>query len=128
MIQLVFDAADAREALAENPVSVGYTSHEGAEHADWGDEKLEIVDGTHPVVYPAAGFDANKFTAALYLASSADAESVATTPAGHTGSCGPCEDDLERPGRGRKAFPWIAFEGRWGSCRKPSSTVRRVPT
>ncbi len=29
--------------------------HEGAERAAWGDEKLELVDGTHPVVYPAAG-------------------------------------------------------------------------
>ena len=73
MIQLVFDAADAREALAKRPAKVGYSSHEGAERAAWGDEKLEIVDGTHPVVYPAAGSHANKFTAALYLGSSADA-------------------------------------------------------
>ena len=37
------------------------------------DAKLELVDGTHPVVYPAAGSHANKFTEALYLGSSAEA-------------------------------------------------------
>ena len=73
MIQLDFDAADAREALDEEPVEVGYSSHEGAERAEWGDDKLELVDGTHPVVYPAAGSHANKFTEALYLGSSAEA-------------------------------------------------------
>ncbi len=52
MTQLVFDAADARQALTIDPTEVGYSSHEGAERAAWGDEKLEIVDGTHPVVYP----------------------------------------------------------------------------
>ena len=55
MIQLVFDADDAQEALGQEPVAVGYSSHEGAERADWGDEKLDVVDETHPVVYPAAG-------------------------------------------------------------------------
>ena len=74
MIQLVFDAADAAEALEEDPVEIGYSSHEGAERAAWDDEeKLEIVDRTHPVVYPAAGSHANKFTEALYLGSSAEA-------------------------------------------------------
>ncbi len=62
MIQLVFDADDAADALDERPVEVGYSSHEGAEKAAWDDDKLEIVGGTHPVVYPAAGSHANKFT------------------------------------------------------------------
>ena len=73
MIQLDFDASSAHEALKQDPVAVGYSSHEGAERADWDEDKLEIVDGTHPVVYPAAGWHANKYTAALYLGSSAKA-------------------------------------------------------
>ena len=44
MTQLVFDASDARQALTKTPVEVGYSSHEGAERAAWGDEKLELVD------------------------------------------------------------------------------------
>jgi hypothetical protein len=118
MIQLVFDARDAREALGRRPASVGYSSHEGAERADWGEEKLELVGGTHPVVYPAAGSHANKFTAALYLGSSAEAgvgcddtrgphvairPTVATIPSDATAA--------------RDAFPWITFEGRWGELQ-----------
>ena len=60
MIQLVFDAPDAAAALARGrPAEVGYSPHEGAERAAWGDDKLEVVDGTHPVVYPADGSHAN---------------------------------------------------------------------
>ena len=71
MIQLVFDAADAKEALGRRPAIVGYSQHEGAEQADWGDDKLELVGGTHPVVYPAAGSHANFYEDALFLGSSA---------------------------------------------------------
>jgi hypothetical protein len=119
MIQLLFAAGDAAEAISRPPVAVGYSSHEGAERADWGDEKLELVDGTHPVVYPAAGSHANKFTAALYLGSSAEAgvgcddtlgphieltPDVKTIPSDATEAVG--------------AFPWISFEGRWGELQK----------
>jgi len=118
MIQLLFDARNAGEALEEEPTSVGYSSHEGAEQADWGEDKLELVDGTHPVVYPAAGSHANKYTDALYLGSSAQAgvgcddtqgphvelrPSVKTIPSDRTAA--------------RQAFLWSAFEGRWGELR-----------
>ena len=73
MIQLDFDAADAqRGARRQTPIAVGYSQHEGAERADWGDDKLELVDGTHPVVHPAAGSHANFYGEALYLGSSAE--------------------------------------------------------
>jgi hypothetical protein len=47
MVQLVFDAPDARAALEQEPTSIGYSQHEGAERADWADDKLELVNG-HP--------------------------------------------------------------------------------
>ena len=72
MIQLVFDADRGRGALEQTPVEVGYSQHEGAERAAWGDDKLELVGGTHPVVHPAAGSHANFFDEALYLGSSAE--------------------------------------------------------
>ena len=71
MIQLVFEAEDAREALTQEPVSIGYSQHEGGEAATWGEEKLDLVDGRHPVVYPGAGSHANFFDEALYIGSSA---------------------------------------------------------
>ena len=71
MIQLDFDASTAQTALAQKPALIGYSQHEGAEEAHWGDSKLELVDGTHPVVYPAAGSHANYYDSALYLGRSA---------------------------------------------------------
>ena len=67
MIQVEFAASDAATALTQEPTRVGYSQHEGVEIADWGDVKLEVVDGTHPVVHPAAGSHANYYDAALFL-------------------------------------------------------------
>jgi len=115
MIQLDFDAPSARDALERKPALVGFSQHEGAESAHWGDSKLQIVDGTHPVVYPALGSHANYYTSALHLGRSA-AEGV---------GC----DDTSGPSRQLRpavsvvptqeasylrAYPWLGFEGRWG--------------
>ena len=119
MTQLVFDAKDAGEALTKEPSEVGYSSHEGAERAAWGDEKLEIVDGTHPVVYPAAGSHANKFTAALYLGSSADAGVGCDNTVGPHRELLPVVKTIPSdPAAAESAFPWLAFEGRWGELQK----------
>ena len=119
MTQLVFDAADAREALTKDPAEVGYSSHEGAERAAWGDEKLEIVDGTHPVVYPAAGSHANKFTAALYLGSSADAGVGCDYTLGPHREVKPVVKTIPSDSTAAEsAYPWIVFEGRWGELQK----------
>jgi hypothetical protein len=72
MIQLVFAAADATQALDQAPLEVGYSQHEGLEVARWDDPKLEIVDGSHPVVNAAAGSHANYYDSALYLGTSAE--------------------------------------------------------
>ena len=115
MIQLVFDAPDAEAALAAGPTEVGYSQHEGAERATWGDSKLELVEGTHPVVYPAVGSHANFYEPALYLGRSA-AQGVG------------CDETLEphtdlRPvvavvPAGEDAYlaeyPWLGYLGHWG--------------
>ena len=119
MTQLVFDAADARAALQTSPSEIGYSSHEGAERASWGDDKLEVLDGTHPVVYPAAGSHANKFTAALYIGSSADAGVGCDDTRGPHEALTPIVKTIPSDAAAaRAAFPWIAFEGRWGELQK----------
>ena len=119
MIQLVFEASDAAEALDEEPVAVGYSSHEGAERADWGEDKLEVVDGTHPVVYPAAGSHANKFTEALYIGSSAEqGVGCDDTQGPHVEHRPLVRTVPSDPAAARAAFPWIAFEGRWGELQE----------
>ena len=119
MIQLVFDADDPADALDERPVEIGYSSHEGAEKAAWDDDKLEIVGGTHPVVYPAAGSHANKFTEALYLGSSAEAGVGCDDTQGPHRALTPDVLTIPSdPAAAAAAFPWITFEGRWGELQK----------
>ncbi|HZT85432.1 MAG TPA: hypothetical protein VE984_08445 [Gaiellaceae bacterium] len=71
LIQLDFDAATPAAALRTHPFEVGYSQHAAGERAEWGAAKLELVDGTHPVVYPAEGSHAGYFSGALYLGRSA---------------------------------------------------------
>lgn len=115
MIQLLFDASTAEEALAQEPVRIGYSQHEGAEQAGWESEKLER-DGDHPVVYPGAGSHANYFSARLWL--------------GHSASEGFGCDDTRAPtvreptrvvllpstppAAADTPFAWLAYEGHWG--------------
>jgi hypothetical protein len=118
LIQLLFAASDAREALAGQPLAVGYSQHEGAERAEWDDEKLELVDGRRPVVYPAAGSHANFFTGALHLGSSAEQGVGCDDTRGPHVELRPTVHTIPSdPSAARTGFPWIAFEGRWGELQ-----------
>jgi hypothetical protein len=119
MIQLDFDAATAAEALAKTPTQVGFSQHEGAERAVWGDEKLQLVDGTHPVVHPAAGSHANFYGEALYLGSSASEGVGCDDTRGPTLDLRPVVQTIPSdPTEALKAFPWIGFGGRWGELQR----------
>ena len=118
-VQLVFDARDAREALERDPVAIGYSQHEGAEGADWDDDKLELVDGRRPVVYPAAGSHANFFEDALYIGSSAEQGVGCDDTRGPHVELDPAVRTIPSDASAAQAeFPWIAFEGRWGELQK----------
>jgi hypothetical protein len=120
MIQLVFDADDAGQALERDPVEVGYSQHEGAEKAAWGDEKLEVVDGTHPVVHPAEGSHANFYDSAVYLGRAADQGVGCDDTSGDHVDLRPAVVTIPSdPAAARAQFPWIAYEGHWGE-RQPA--------
>jgi hypothetical protein len=119
MVQLVFRADDAREALSSEPVSIGYSQHEGAEEAAWDDDKLELVDGRRPVVYPAAGSHANFFEEALFLGNSAEQGVGCDDTTGPHRELNPTVRTIPSDSAAaRRAFPWIAFEGRWGELQE----------
>jgi hypothetical protein len=118
MIQLVFDASTPAQALRLPPAEVGYSQHEGAERAAWGDDKLELVDRTHAVVHPAAGSHANFYGESLYLGSSAEQGVGCDDTRGPTFDIRPTVQTIPSdPAQARADFPWIAFEGRWGELR-----------
>jgi hypothetical protein len=119
MVQLLFDAESAEEALAGAPTEIGYSQHEGAERAAWNDDKLELVDGTHPVVHPAAGSHANFFDEGLHLGRSAEQGVGCDDTTGPTRELRPEVLTIPSdPAAAREAYPWIAFEGRWGERQK----------
>jgi hypothetical protein len=118
MIQLLFDARNAADALAKPPTSVGYSQHEGAERADWDAAKLERAGGTHPVVYPAAGSHANFFDQGLFLGSSASQGVGCDNTNGPHTEINPVVQTIPSdPAEARAQFPWIAFDGRWGELQ-----------
>ena len=118
MVQLDFDAATAADALEHPPVQVGYSQHEGAERAVWGDHKLELQGGTHPVVHPAAGSHANFYGESLYLGSSASEGVGCDDTRGPTFDVRPVVHTIPSdPQAAARADPWITFEGRWGELR-----------
>jgi hypothetical protein len=115
MIQLNFDAGTAEEALTRRPVEVGFSQHSSAERAGWGDEKLELVGGTHPVVHPAAGSQANFYSSRLYLMRS-DAEGMGCDDARDPArTVRPAVRTIPSdPAAAVAEYPWLGFEGRWG--------------
>ncbi len=115
MVQLEFAADDASTALATEPVRLAYSQHEGAEVAPWNDVRLEVVDGTHPVVRPAAGSHANYFGDALYLGRSASQGFGCDDARGPSSQIRPAVQVVPvDPAAARADFPWIAYEGHWG--------------
>jgi hypothetical protein len=113
-IQLLFSATTIAEALAGEPMSVGYAQHEGGERADWGSSKLER-DGDRPVVYSSAGSHASYFGSALYLGRSAGEGFGCDNTDGPSNRIQPdvvvLPDSVDDPA---DPLAWLAFDGRWG--------------
>ena len=118
MIQINFHAATPAQALETTPYEVGYSQHEGAEGSSWTDPKLERVDGTHPVVYPAAGSHANFYSSELYLGASGSqgvgCDDTRNADLNINPDVGTIPSD---PAEAVATDPWIGFEGRWGELQ-----------
>ena len=128
MTQLVFDAADARRRY-EGPNKVGYSPHEGAEGSSWGDAKLELVDGTHPVVYPAAGSHANFYSRRSTWELGLAGRRLRRHPQRRSRAAPRREDDPERSRRRRRERSRGSPSRAAGaSSSRRSSTGRPAPT
>ncbi len=115
MIQLIFPATTAAEALRVDPVGVGYAQHEGVEVADWDDTKLQRRDGTHPMVFSSQGSHASYYAAEHWLGKGAqtgfgcDKSLPASTELRPVAVLLP--DQVAGP---EDPFAWLTYEGRWG--------------
>ncbi len=115
MIQVHFRAADPAEALAVGPYQVAFAQHEGAELSEWSDDVLQVVDGTRPVVYVAAGSHASYFREARWFGKSAASGFGCDDTRGPHEDVSPEVEVLDDDQLPR----WARYEGRWGE-RRPS--------
>ena len=113
-ITLKFEASSVEEALASEPVAVGYSQHEGGERADWDADKLER-DGDHPLVYSSARSHASYYGSSLYLGRAASEGFGCDDTSGPSTAYDPevvllpdAVDDADDP------LAWLGYRGRWG--------------
>jgi Vacuolar protein sorting-associated protein 62 len=127
-MQISFDADTPAEALARGPSQVALFQHAGGERADWNDTKVQ-KDGTHPIVYPAAGSHATFYDNAIYIQNGSHGSGV---------GCDDTQDPNIRsdprpviiPTEAAPAseFEWLSFLGHWGEREKGFNNGPQGPT
>ena len=117
-MQLAFEANTTAEALEEEPYEVILFQHAGGERAEWDSGKVQ-KEGTHPVVYPAAGSHATFYDSAVYVENGQNGSGV-----GCDVTSEPLRELRLRPvllpetAPEEGAFQWLSYRGRWGEREK----------
>ena len=117
-MQLTFEANTAAAALQEEPGEVIVFQHSGGERADWEDSKVQ-KEGTHPIVYPAAGSHATFYDSAVYIQNGQHGSGVGcdvTTEPLRELKLRPVLMPETAPQSG--PFEWLTYDGRWGEKEK----------
>ena len=115
MMQIVFDVGTVEAALSAEPVEVALAQHGGGETADWTSSKLQR-DGTHPIVYVAAGSHASQYGNAVWLGWGENGTGFGcdiTTAPSHLVPLTPVLLPNDTPAPDSE-FAWLTFTGRWG--------------
>jgi hypothetical protein len=117
-MQIAFEANTARQALAEGPSEMILFQHAGGERAGWEDSKVD-KEGTHPIVYPAAGSHATFYDSTVYVQNGSKGSGV-----GCDNTSEPLYEVRPHPiamptfptTTGR--FKWLTYFGHWGQKEK----------
>ena len=115
MMQILFDVGTVEDALKAEPVSVALAQHGGGETAGWTDDKLQR-DGSHPIVFSAAGSHATQYGKAVYLGWGENGTGFGCdTTTGPTTlvTLKPVLLPSTEPDPSGE-FAWLNFTGRWG--------------
>ncbi len=118
-MQITFpNASDPRQALEEGPDEIALFQHAGGEKASWESGKVE-KEGTHPVVYPAAGSHATFYDSAVYVENGRKGSGVGcdNTTSPHRRIAAQPILVPTRPGPNSR-FGWLTYLGRWGQKEK----------
>src|SRR4051794_2177469 len=127
-MQIAFDADTPAQALAQGPSEVALFQHAGGERADWDDAKVQ-KDGTHPIVYPAAGSHATFYDNAIYIQNGSHGSGV-----GCDDTQSPNVPSDPRPviiptaAAAGSEFQWLTFLGHWGQREKGFNNGPQGPT
>ena len=127
-MQIAFETNTARAALAKGPSEMVLFQHAGGERANWEDDKVE-KEGTHPVVYPAAGSHATFYDSTVYVENGQGGSGV-----GCDNTSEPLRRVAVRPvlvptfpnTTGR--FKWLTYFGHWGQEEKGFNNGPTGPT
>jgi hypothetical protein len=117
-MQIAFHGNTPREALATGPYEIALFQHGGGEKGGWDDDKVQ-KEGTHPVVYPAAGSHATFYDSAIYVENGQGGSGL---------GCDNTSEPLRRvvprpvlvptdPPPGSR-FQWLTYKGHWGEKEK----------
>jgi len=117
-MQIAFHGNTPREALATGPYEIALFQHGGGEKGGWDDDKVQ-KEGTHPVVYPAAGSHATFYDSAIYVENGQGGSGL---------GCDNTSEPLRRvvprpvlvptdPPPGSR-FQWLTYKGHWGEQEK----------
>ncbi len=117
-MQLAFESNTVRDALGEEPSEVILFQHAGGERASWTDSKVQ-KEGTHPVVYPAAGSHATFYNSAVYVQNGQNGSGlgcdITTEPLRELRPRPIVMPDTAPP---NGPFAWLTYDGRWGEREK----------
>ncbi len=117
-MQITFEADTPAVALHEEPSEIILFQHAGGERASWEDGKVQ-KEGTHPIVYPAAGSHATFYDSAVYVENGQHGSGL-----GCDNTTGPLRELKLTPVlmpngiRSRGEFAWTSYGGRWGEREK----------
>jgi hypothetical protein len=128
-MQISFDDVDTpAEALAHGPSQIALFQHAGGERANWDDTKVQ-KDGTHPIVYPAAGSHATFYDNAIYIQNGSHGSGVGCddTQNPHT-EADPRPVVIPTAAAPGSEFQWLSFLGHWGQREKGFNNGPQGPT